>query len=245
MLRKALFGLLAGAALAAPTAAQTVDEVIAKHVEARGGLDKIKAVQSMKMTGKMTVGPGIEAPISLEMKRPASVRLDITFQGNMGTQAYDGKTGWGISPMSAKKDPEPMSAEDIKDMEEQGDMDGPLVDTKAKGHTVELMGKEKVEGSDAYKLKVTLKTGDLRYVYIDADSYLELKTEAKRTVRGSEVETESVSSDYKEVGGLILPYTIQQGAKGQPQKQTITVDKIELNLPIDDARFKMPEATKQ
>ena len=127
MLRKALFGLLAGAALAAPAAAQTVDEVIAKHVEARGGLDKIKAVQSMRMTGKMTVGPGIEAPISLEMKRPASVRLDITFQGNMGTQAYDGKTGWGISPMSAKKDPEPMSAEDIKDMEEQGDMDGPPV----------------------------------------------------------------------------------------------------------------------
>ena len=245
MLRKALFGLLAGAALAAPAAAQTVDEVIAKHLEARGGLDKIRAVQSMKMTGKMTVGPGIEAPLSLEMKRPASVRLDITFQGNIGTQAYDGKTGWGISPMSAKKDPEPMSAEDIKDMEEQGDMDGPLVDTKAKGHTVALMGKEKVEGSDAYKLKVTLKTGDIRYVYIDADSYLELKTEARRTVRGSEVETESVSSDYKEVGGLILPYTIQQGAKGQPQKQTITVDKIELNLPIDDARFKMPEAKKQ
>ena len=245
MLRKALFALLAGAALAAPTLAQTVDEVVTKHLEARGGLDKIKAVQTMKMTGKMTVGPGIEAPVTLEMKRPASVRLDITFQGNTGTQAYDGKIGWGTSPMAAKKDAEPMSAEDIKDMEEQADMDGPLVDTKAKGHAVELMGKEKVEGSDAYKLKVTLKTGDLRYIYIDADSYLELKTEAKRTVRGSEVETESVSSDYKEVGGLILPYTIQQGAKGQPQKQTITVDKIELNLPLDDARFRMPEAKKQ
>ena len=245
MLRKALYGLLAGAALAAPTSAQTVDDVIAKHLEARGGLDKIRAVQSIKMTGKMTVGPGIEAPITLELKRPASVRLDITFQGNTGTQAYDGKTGWGISPMAAKKDPEPMSAEDLKDMEEQGDMDGPLVDTKAKGHKVELMGKEKVEGSDAYKLKLTLKSGDIHYIYIDADSYLELKTEAKRTVRGSEVETESVSSDYKEVGGLLLPYTIQQGAKGQPQKQTITVDKIELNLPLDDARFKMPEAKKQ
>ena len=245
MLRKALLWLLVGAAFASPAAAQTVDEVIAKHLEARGGLDKVKAVQSMRMTGKMTVGPGIEAPIVLEMKRPSSVRLDITFQGNTGTQAYDGKTGWGISPMAAKKDPEPMSADDIKDMEEQADMDGPLVDTKAKGHAVELMGKEKVEGSDAYKLKVTLKTGDLRYIYLDADSYLELKTEAKRTIRGSEVETESVSSDYKEVGGLILPYTIQQGAKGQAQKQTITVDKIELNIPLDDARFKMPEAKKQ
>jgi len=245
MLRRALFGLLAGAALAAPASAQTVDEVIAKHVEARGGASRIKAVKSIRMTGKMTVGPGIEAPVILEMKKPSSVRLEITFQGNTGVQAYDGKTGWGISPMAAKKDPEPMSADDLKDMDEQADMDGPLVDYGAKGHKVELMGKDKVEGSDAYKLKLTLKTGDIHYIYIDADSYLELKTEAKRTVRGSEVETESVSSDYKEVGGLILPHTIQQGAKGQPQKQTITVDKIELDVSIDDARFKMPEAKKQ
>jgi len=143
--------------------------------------------------------------------------------------------------MSASKAPEPMSAEDLKDMEEQADLDGSLVDWKAKGHTVELMGKEKVEGSDAYKLKLTLKNGDTRYVYIDVDSYLELKTDAKRTIRGSEVETESVASDYKEVGGLILPHTITQGPKGSPQKQTITVDKIELDVPLDDARFKMPE----
>src|SRR4029077_16438646 len=137
--------------------------------------------------GKMTLGPGIEAPVTLELKKPSSVRLEITFQGNTGVQAYDGKTGWGISPMAAKKDPEPMSADDLKDMDEQADMDGPLVDYKAKGHTVVLMGKEKVEGSDAYKLKLTLKTGDIRTIYIDVDSYLELKTEAKRTVRGSEV----------------------------------------------------------
>jgi outer membrane lipoprotein-sorting protein len=245
MLRKALIGLLAAAASAlAPATAQTLDEVIAKHLEARGGVDKIKAVQSMKMTGKMTVGPGIEAPVTLEMKRPANVRLEIVFQGNTGVQAYDGKTGWGISPMAAKKDPEPMSADELKEMEEQADMDGSLVDWKAKGHSVELMGKEKVEGSDAYKLKLTLKNGDLRYVFIDADSFLELKTEARRTIRGTEMETESVSSDYKEVGGLVLPHTITNGAKGSPQKQTITVDKIELNVPIDDSRFKMPEVKK-
>ena len=243
-MRKALAGLLF-ATLAVPAAAQTVDDVVAKHLEARGGLDKIKAVKSMKLTGKMTIGPGIEAPVTLEMKKPGSVRMDITFQGNTGIQAYDGKSGWSISPMSASKAAEPMSAEDLKDMEEQSDLDGSLVDSKAKGHTVELMGKEKVEGSDAFKLKVTLKNGDVRYVYIDADSYLELKTDAKRMIRGTEVETESVSSDYKEVGGLILPHTIIQGAKGQPQKQTITIEKVELDVPIDDARFKMPEAKKQ
>lgn len=245
MLRRALVGLLGVSFLAAPAPAQTVDEIVAKHLEARGGVERIKAVKSMKMTGKMTVGPGIEAPITLELKKPANVRLEITFQGNLGVQAYDGKTGWSISPMAAKKDPEPMSAEDLKDMEEQADLDGSLVDWKAKGHTVELLGKEKVEGSDAWKLKLTLKNGDVRYLFIDADSFLELKAEAKRTIRGSEMETENLSSDYKEIGGLILPYTVQQGAKGQAQRQTITIDKIELDVPIDDARFKMPEVKKQ
>jgi outer membrane lipoprotein-sorting protein len=239
-MRKALSGLLF-AALAVPGAAQTVDEVIAKHLEARGGVARIKAVKSIKLTGKMTLGPGIEAPVVLEMKKPASVRMEMTFQGNTGIQAYDGKTGWSISPMAASKIPEPMSAEDLKDMEEQADLDGSLVDWKAKGHTVELLGKEKVEGSDAFKLKVTLKNGDVRYVYIDVDSSLELKTDAKRMIRGSEVETESVSSDYKEVGGLVLPHTIVQGPKGSPQKQTITIDKVELDVPLDDALFKMPE----
>jgi outer membrane lipoprotein-sorting protein len=242
-MRKALSGLLF-VALAVPAAAQTVDEVIAKHLEARGGVDKIKALKSMRLTGKMTVGPGIEVPVTLEMKKPGNVRLEMTFQGNLGIQAYDGKSGWGISPMSASKTPEPMSAEDLKDMEEQADLDGFLVDWKAKGHTVELMGKEKVEGSDAFKLKVTLKNGDVRYVYIDVDSFLELKSDAKRTIRGSEVETESVASDYKEVGGLILPHTIVQGPKGSPQKQTITIEKVELDVPIDDARFTMPEVKK-
>jgi outer membrane lipoprotein-sorting protein len=245
MLRKALCGLLAGAALAAPASAQTVDDVVAKHIQARGGLEKLKAVQSMKITGKMTLGPGIEAPVSLELKRPHSVRLDITFQGNLGVQAYDGKTGWSINPMGGNKNPEPMSADDLKDMEEQADFDGPLVDSKAKGNSVELMGKDKVEGSDAFKLRVTLKNGDLRYIYIDTDSYLEVRTDAKRTIRGSEIETESLSGDYKEVGGLMMPYSLTNGAKGAAEKQTITIDKIDLNPTIDDARFKMPETKKQ
>jgi outer membrane lipoprotein-sorting protein len=240
-MRKALSGLLL-AVCAASASAQTVDEVIAKNLEARGGVDKIKAVKSMRMTGKMTVGPGIEVPVTLEIKKPGSVRLEMVFQGNTGIQAYDGKTGWGVSPMSASKAAEPMSAEDTRDMEEQADLDGSLVDWKAKGHTVELMGKEKVEGSDAFKIKLTLKNGEVRYVYIDADSHLELKTDAKRTVRGSEMEIESFLSDYKEVGGLIVPHTITQGQKGRPEKQVISIGKVELDVPIEDARFQMPVA---
>jgi hypothetical protein len=245
MLRKALFGLVAGAALALPASAQNLDEVLNKYYQARGGLDKIKAVQSMRLTGKITMGPGLEAPVTLELKRPTNVRLEFIVQGNPGVQAYDGKVGWGINPMGGKKDAEPMSPDDVKDMEEQADFDGPLVDWKAKGHQVELLGKEKIEGSDAWKIKLTLKTGDTRYIYLDADSYLEIQTDAKRTVRGSEMEIESTSGDYKEVGGLLMPHSIVNGTKGSPQKQTITIDKIELNPPIDDNRFKMPEVKKQ
>lgn len=241
MFRKFLFSLAAGAFLALPASAQTVDELIAKNVEARGGLEKLKSVKTLRMSGKMTVGPGLEAPINLEMKRPANIRMEFTFQGNTGVQAYDGKTGWSINPFGGKKDPEPMAADDLKETEEQADMDGPLVDYKAKGHSVELLGKEKVEGSEAYRLKVTLKNGDIRHIYVDADSFLEIKAESKRTVRGTEVEVETSIGDYKEVGGLLFPHSFQSSAKGQPDRQTITVEKIELNPALDEARFKMPE----
>ena len=244
MLRKCMMGLLALTLPALPATAQTVDELIAKNVEARGGLDKLKSVQTMRMTGKMTMGPGMEAPVTLELKRPNSVRMEFTFQGMTGVQAWDGTSGWAISPFGGKTDPEPMSPEDAKEAEEQADMDGPLVDYKSKGHAVELVGKEKVEGSDAYKIKVSLKNGTVNYSYLDADSYLAIKEESKRTVRGSEVEVESTIGDYKEVGGVLIPHSIQNGAKGRPEKQNIIVDKIELNPPLDDSRFKMPAPAK-
>ncbi len=241
MLRKALVGLVAAATLAAPAFTQTVDDVIAKANDARGGLEKMKAVQSVRMKGKMTMGPGLEAPLTIEMKRPRNARMEFTIQGMTGVQAYDGQQAWGISPMGSKQ-PEPMPAEMAKELDNQADIDGPLVDYKAKGHQVELVGKEKVEGSDAWKLKVTLKTGDVQYIFLDADSYLEIRNEAKRTIRGSEVELENTIGDYKEVGGLLWPHSIQSGAKGRPEKQSFAFESIEVNPAIDDARFKMPAA---
>jgi outer membrane lipoprotein-sorting protein len=241
MLRRALLGLLAGAVVTAPALAQTADEVIARSLEARGGLDKLKAVQSIRMTGKLTMGPGIEAPITIEMKRPRSARLEITIQGSTGVQAYDGKQAWQIPPMGSRQ-PEPIPEEMAKDLDEQADIDGPLVDYKAKGYKVELVGKEKVEGSDAFKLKVTKKDGDVEYDYLEAESYLPVRVEAKRTVRGSEIEGEITFGDYKEAGGFLWPYSIQSSAKGRPEKQSVTIDKIEINPALDDSRFKMPAA---
>lgn len=244
MRRRLLSGLAVAVLIAVPASAQTVDELIAKNVQAKGGLQKLKAVQTARMTGMMTVGPGMEAPFVIEFKRPNQMRLDFTLQGMTGTQAYDGKSGWMLMPFSGRKDPEPMPPEALKQFEEQADLDGPLVDYQAKGNKVELAGKEKIEGSDAYKLKVTLKNGDIRYIYLDADQYLEIKVEGKTTVRGTEIENTTSIGDYKEVGGLMFPHAMESAQKGSTQSQKITIQKIELNVPIDDARFKMPEVKK-
>jgi hypothetical protein len=260
MLRKSVIALvlvtasvalaLAQAPAAAPASAPakpaagmpSVDQLIARSVEARGGMEKMKAVQSIRMTGKMTMGQGMEAPLMFERKRPKLMRMEFTVQGMTGIRAYDGKTGWQLMPFGGKKDPEPMSVEDLQEADEEADIDGPLVDYKAKGYTVELIDKEKVEGSDAYKIKVNMKNGSVSYIYLDADTMLEIKNEGKRTIRGSEIEFESTFGDYKEVGGLLFPFSIQNGAKGHPEKQNIIVDTIELNPSLDEARYRMPAA---
>jgi outer membrane lipoprotein-sorting protein len=233
---------VAAAILAAtPAAAQPADEIIAKNLAAKGGLEKLKAVNTIRMTGRMTFGPGIEAPIVLEIKRPKSMRMDLTIQGMTGSQAYDGASGWSLMPFGGSKVPQQMTAEEATLAEEQADIDGPLIDYKAKGNTVELLGKEKVEGAEAYKLKVTLKNGVVRTMYIDAEHFLEIKEESKRTIRGTEMEMETIVGDYKEVNGLMLPHSVDAGAKGSPQRQKLVIEKIEINVPIDDARFKMPD----
>jgi outer membrane lipoprotein-sorting protein len=240
MFRKILAGLALAALVAVPASAQTLDEVLAKNAKAKGGLDKLKAVQTIRMTGTMTIGPGMEAPFVMEQKRPNSLRMEFTLQGMTGIQAYDGKTGWQLMPFSGRKDAEPLPEDALKQLAEQADFDGPLVDYKAKGNTVELVGKEKLEGSDVYKLKLTLKTGDVRYIYLDADQFLEIKTEGKTKIRGTDVEGEGTIGDYKEVGGLMIPHAMESGQKGSPQKMKMTIQKVELNVPLDDERFKMP-----
>jgi hypothetical protein len=240
MLCKALAGLIAAATLAAQAPAQTVDELIARSSEARGGLDKLRAVQTIRMKGKMSMGPGLEARITIEMKRPRNARMEFTYQGLTGVQAYDGKQAWGMAPGSRQA--EPLPAEMARGLDSQGDIDGPLVDYKAKGHRVELVGKEKIESGEAWKLKLTLKSGDVQYVYLDAVSHLEIRTEARRRVRETEVELENTIGDYREVGGLLWPHSIQSGPKGRPEKQAFVFESIEVDPALEDERFRMPTA---
>ena len=244
MIRKLLIAVAALAVIALPASAQTLDEVLAKHYEAEGGLTKLRALNTVRMSGKMTFGPGMEAPVVMEKARPNKSRMDFTVQGMTGTQAYDGKSGWMLMPFGGKKDPEPMPEEMVKQMEEDADFDGPLIDWKAKGHTIELLGKEETEGAEAYKLKVTLKTGSVSTYYIDADNYLIIKTESKRRMRGTEVDGESSIGDYKTVDGYVFPFAMEMGAKGGTQKQKLTFEKIEVNPALDAKLFDMPAVTK-
>lgn len=222
------------------SSAQTAEELVAKNIQAKGGLEKIKAVNTVAMNGKIYV-QGITAEISQEQKRPNMLRQNFTVQGMTQVQAYDGTTAWQIQPFNGRKDPELMGEDDARDLIEQADIDGPLVDSAAKGNKVEYLGHDTVDGDDAYKLKVTLKNGDIIYYYLDPDTYLEIKTEKQEFIRGNVRETEQELGSYKQVAGVYYPYSLEGGTKGNPSDHVrITMDKIEVNVPIDDSLFKMP-----
>jgi outer membrane lipoprotein-sorting protein len=233
--------MIAAALCSAAAAAQTADELIAKNLEARGGLEKLQAVQSMRLTGTLTVGDS-SMPSVLEVKRPNKTRWEFTVNGQTAVQAYDGKEAWAIAPFAGRTEAEPMPPEDAKDVELQADMDGPLVDYKAKGHRVELMGLEKAGGRDAWRLKVTLRNGDVRDLYLDLKSHLQIASVVRRMVQGKPAEVESAIGDYREIGGVLLPHFFETRVKGIPQTQSVRFEKIELNVPIDDSRFSRPPA---
>lgn len=231
---------LALAALAAPLTAQTADEIIAKYLTNVGGMDKIQAVTTLRRTGKIVLGGGFEAGVIQESKRPNKLRQEFVFQGMTGVNAYDGKTGWKIEPWQGKKDPEALSEEEMKQIVEDADFDEALVNYRQKGNKVEFAGTEQVEGTDVYKLKVTLASGDLRYYYMDTDYYVPIKIDIKRMIRGAEQEFETTLGDYKAVAGWYLPYSIETTRKGSEDTQKITFERIEANVPVDDGRFAKP-----
>ncbi len=229
-----------------PTFAQTVDEIVHKNLEARGGVEKLKALKTMKFTGKMTLPTqqGIEGPIMVFSKRPNLIRVEFTLQGMTGIQAYDGQTAWMIMPFMGSKDPQKMSEDDAKEIIEQADFDGPLVEYKEKGNTVELIGKEDVEGTPVYKLKVTLKTGEVRYFFLDAENYLDLKITRTTKREGTEITVDSFLGDYKDVNGLMVPFSIEARVGDKVANQLVW-DKVEFEVPVEDSIFKMPAESTQ
>jgi outer membrane lipoprotein-sorting protein len=220
---------------------QTADELLDKNIKAMGGKEKLKAIQSMRLTGKMKMGP-MEAPLTIVKARPAEMRVDFTIQGMTGTSAYDGTHGWTLMPFMGNKDPQKMTEEQLKETRTEADFDGPTFDYKAKGNKVEYVGKVDTEGTPTYKLHLTTKEGKESNIYLDAETYLVIRTEGTRNIQGQDLEMETSIGDYKTVDGLTMPYSMESHVKGKENMggQAITIEKIELNPTVDAAMFKMP-----
>jgi outer membrane lipoprotein-sorting protein len=223
-------------------AAQTADEIVRKALDARGGIEKIKAVRTERISGRVSFSQGVEGTFVVELKRPLKMHVEISIEGQKIIRVYDGKSsGWMINPFAENKEAQPLSAEDLRSISDEADFDGPLVDYKAKGNQVELVGKEKLDDKPVYRLKLTNKNEEVRFYFIDAATFLLMKWEGIRKTEDQELPWESFSSDFREVQGLKYAFRIDQGSPGE-FKQTLTTDKIEIDPPIDDSRFAKPVA---
>jgi len=232
------------ASFAAPfvgaAAPPTVDTIVAKYVAARGGLTKIRSVQTLRQKGHVTAGPNREGNVTRELKRPGKTRFEFKVQGVTSVFVSDGKRGWKVDPFEGDPSLKPLPDQVVAEAAEQGDFEGPLVDWKAKGHKVELAGQEKIAGRNAYKLKVTLASGGVRYDFIDAVSMNLVRSDSTRQVRGRAVQVQTTFGDFKKTDGLLFPRFVEVAAVGRPNTMRIDVESVEVNPPLSDARFAMP-----
>ena len=229
-------------ALLVPTlaASQTLDEIVARHVTARGGQAALAAVRTVRMTGHAIAGSGRQAIVRREIARPGRIRTEFVFQGTTGVYAWDGSSGWRVSPLDGGFEPEALPADEAVVTAEQADIEGPLVDWKAKGHALKLVGTDTLPGGPAHHLELTLQSGSVRELWLDAGSGLVVRTASARKLRGHDVALETDFGDYRETAGVRFARSIETGLRGRPRRLRIVVDSVEANVPLDDARFRMP-----
>lgn len=213
------------------TNAQTVDEIIAKHIEMMGGKDKIEKLKTVKMTGGMNV-QGTDVGLTITKSQAVGVRMDLDINGSSNYQLANAKEGWSFMPVMGMADPTKMNEEQFKGFSTQMDVQGALFNYKEKGSTVVLDGTEKVDGSEAYKLKITYKNGESANFFIDKKTSRLVKTSGKTNMQGQDVEIETTFNDYKQnTDGYWFPYAVTN------MQGTITFDKIETNIPVDEKLF--------
>lgn len=241
------FALMAAAALAllpaTPARALDADQLIARHIEARGGAEALRAVRNVQRKGHLII-PGANYDISAStlVARGSGVRDEFSLQGLVFINAFDGKDAWKVDPSEGRKDPERMSADEAKPLLLQSDIDSPLLDYRAKGHSVEYLGLDDVDGTPAHKLRVHLKSGDEVVYYLDPDTFMIIRDVQKQLVRGAEQETETDYGEYEKVGGVYIPMTEDSGPKNSDssQKQQLVFDSAQVNVAADAAQFAFP-----
>lgn len=223
---------------------RTLEQVLQCHYENIGGLDAWQNLQTMEVSGTMTMtGPQgvMEVPITMYAKRPRKQRLELSMQGMTGIQAFDGETGWMLMPFMGQTSAEEMPAEMTQQMREESDIDGPLIGYEAEGIQLELMGQEEVEGTPAYRIKVTMPNGDEQTYFLETEYCLPIKVQATMEQAGQSYDVESIMGDYKAVDGLLMPHSIERRMGMQAGSQTMTLEEVTLNQPIPDSIFAMPK----
>lgn len=241
-LRRALvlcgFAALVLTLVPAGAAGQSVDEVVAKNLAAKGGVTALKAVRAMRISATVKPNPEMEIPVTITTARPNKLKQESSVQGQKIIMAFDGTTAWSVNPLMGADTPRPIEGPELDNLRSQADMDGPLVDYKTKGTTVELAGTETVGDKKTNKLKITRKDGQSQELFLDADTGLEVKAINQVVRQGQTFTVESYFSDYRPVGGLTMAHNITQKMMGQDVSFTIT--KVEILPEVDDAIFRMP-----
>lgn len=237
--------LISFASSAIAQTAPTVDDLIAKNLKARGGEEKLRSLNSMRITGKVTL-QGMELPMTVTAKRPHFMRQEMQIQDKKVVTAYDGEKAWMINPMMGADAPQEVPGPQADMTRDQADFDGPFLDYKTKGHTIELVKGEAPDGSDkladgtrVYRLKVTRKSGRSQTISLDAESGIELRTAMQLEQGGQTFNLDTELSDYRSVDGVMVPHSVRNLMNGQPML-TMTVEKVEFNLPLEETLFRMP-----
>ncbi len=257
----------------------TADEVVKRHLEARGGQQAWSGVESMSLSGKMDVGQGdsvarsmryagdpsakkgkaarasargdargdaptqVQVPFALEQKRPGKSRVEIEFAGKKAIQVFDGTNGWLLRPYLNRDDWEPFTEEQARAYRGNEAFADPLVDAAAHGTIVALESMEKVEGRDAYKLKLTTTEGETRHVWVDATTFLDVRVEGTPRRMDDKMRTVWITQrDFRPVQGVLVPFLLETSVDGYPDRHRVVVEKVAVNPALDDARFSRPRS---
>ena len=225
--------------------AQTADDIINKHFEATGGREKWAKVYSMKCYGNYVLGPGMLAPVNwVLLSRPfKGVYSDFTWQGMTNKSAMRADSGWTYNPFSGKRETDPLSPNDIRSKNLSDDPQGLMFNYKEKGYNVDYLGTDDMDGTDVYKLRLTTKTGDMVYFFIDAENYYLLKTVERLKLKDKEQKSYTTYSDFRKTDyGVIVPYSVQQvDENGNEQGGPINFTKVEVNATVDATLFDKPK----
>lgn len=223
-------------------ASPTADQIVERYIAARGGLSKIRGIQTLRQKAYVNAGAGREGVAMREMKKPGKIRFELTVQGRTAAYIVNGDQGWGVNPFEKDLTPKALPEDVIMDAKEQADIEGPLVDWKAKGHRLELVGRESIDGRDAYKLKLDLKSGGSRYEYIDAKTWYQIRSDSTRKTRTGTVTIQTKFGDFKKTSGIVFPRKVEVQAENRPDRLRLVVDQVEVNPKLNDARFALSPA---